>query len=303
MPTATLWCPAYALPSAEAAQRARQGMEALAGATGLDWIAAPSCERLGYPSTWPDARLRQAELASLWGSDILVAARGGYGCIHLADQILAWPGPAPGLIGYSDLTVLHALWHRRGWGETIYGFMPATPYGRRSLASTAALVRGEGLDLGPASVPGPTAIRPGRALGTCFAACVRVLSGLCGTGLQPDLGGCILALEDVDERVYRLDRDLEQLHRSGTLAGIRGLVLGTLSATEPAGYAGPDRLALARTWSERLDVPCLFGLPFGHDQDPISLANGRATTLTVDAEGGWSLVQAGLPAPPWPRRS
>lgn len=303
MPTATLWCPAYALPSAAAALRAREGMDALARATGLDWVAGPSCEYLGSPSTWPDAPRRQAEIASLWSSDVLIAARGGYGCIHLADQILELPGPAPGLIGYSDLTVLHALWHRRGWGETIYGFMPATPCGQRSLTSTAALIRGEGQDLGPDSVPGPTSIRPGQALGTCFAACVRVLSGLCGTDLQPDLTGCILALEDVDERVYRLDRDLEQLHRSGTLAGIRGLVFGTLTATEPAGYAGPDRLALVRTWAERLAVPCLFGLPFGHEQDPISLANGRETRLTVGTDGSWSLVQARLPAPPWPRRS
>jgi muramoyltetrapeptide carboxypeptidase len=218
--------------------------------------------------------------------------------MHLLDTLARMAAPAPYLIGYSDLSVFHAWWWVQGWGETCYGFMPAASCGSRSLHSTATLVAGQELTLDHHGDPAVRCIRAGQAMGTCFASCVRVLTGLCGTPAQPQLDGCILALEDIDERVYQLDRDFEQLHRAGVFTGIRGLVLGSFRAKEPEGYAGLSLVDLAKMWAERLQVPVILGLPFGHEDDPVSLACGRPTTLSVKESGEWSLVQAKAERPP-----
>lgn len=290
MPSVACWCPAYALPDVERLERARQRAGQLVAALDATLVEAPSLSRLGAPSTWAPETERRAELAQLWHLDVLLAARGGYGCVHLLPALPS-TGPAPYLIGYSDVTVLHAAWWRRGWGETLYGFMPATPGGARSLATTIALARGEGLHLDPITDPEVVVANPGSGEGPCFAACLRVLTGLCGTPEQPDLHGAVLAIEDIDERAYQVDRDLQQLAASGVLRGIVGLVFGSFRANEPAGYQGPDLLALATTWGERLNVPTVVGLPFGHESDALTLACGRRTELTA-AQNSWQLIQA-----------
>lgn len=290
MPSVACWCPAYALPDVERLERARQRAGQLAQALDATLIEAPSLSRLGPPSTWYPAEERQVEFEQLWCHDVLLAARGGYGCVHLLPALPS-TGPAPYLIGFSDVTVLHAAWWRRGWGETLYGFMPATPGGERALATTIALARGEGLHLDATTDPGVVVAHPGTGEGPCFAGCLRVLTGLCGTPEQPDLHGAVLAIEDVDERAYQVDRDLQQLAASGVLRGIVGLVFGTFRADEPMGYQGPDLLALATSWGERLGVPTVVGLPFGHEADAVTLACGRRTQLTA-TQTGWQFAQA-----------
>jgi len=288
MPTAYLWCPAYPLTSATGVAKARQSAAALADALGWDVREAPTLASGGAAGAWAPAALRQQEMGDALGHQVLVAARGGYGCLDLVDQVLTWPGRGGLLIGYSDLTVLHAVWRRRAWGETLYGFMPGVDLGERALASTIALARGAGLHRDPTSDPTVAALVPGAARGWCFAACLRVLAGLVGTPALPDLGGALLALEDIDERPYQVDRDLNQLHRSGALAGIVGLVFGRFPASLPPDYGGPSMPDLCAGWAKRLGVPAIFGLPFGHDADPLTLACGRKAQIEV-AAGGWSL--------------
>ena len=293
MPTAYLWCPAYSLADPARVAKARQGAATLAGALGWDLREAPTLAQPGAPGRWAPSAIRRQELAQALGQDVLLAARGGYGCLDLVDDLLAWPGRGGRLVGYSDLTVLHAIWRRRGWGETLYGFMPGVDHGPRALASTIALARGEGLRCDPASDPEATVLAEGTAEGWCFAACLRVLAGLVGTPALPDLRGAVLALEDIDERPYQIDRDLAQLHRAGALAGISGLLFGRFPATLAVDYAGPSASTIARTWADRLGVPALGGLPIGHDADPLTLACGRTTRL-VAHPGEWYLEQASV---------
>jgi muramoyltetrapeptide carboxypeptidase len=109
-----------------------------------------------------------------------------------------------------------------------------------------------------------------------------VLTGLVGTPWMPDLRGHLLAIEDIDERPYRLDRDLWQLHRSGALRGITGLIGGTFPAHLPEGYAGPTAATVLTAWADRLGIPALGGVPFGHEADPLTLALRRPSHLIVD---------------------
>ncbi len=280
-PTAYLWCPAYALADQAQVERTRASAQRFAAAIGHSLIESPSLPRCGVIGSWPAPTERLAELEQALTHDLILAARGGYGCVDLVGALLDPARRLPRLVGYSDLTVLHACWSVRGGPETYYGFMPAAPCGERALSTAAALVRGEGLGLSAAGYPEATPVRAGEATGPLVPACLRVLASVCGTPAMPALAGTILALEDIDERPYRVDRDLAQLQLAGALDGVRALVFGTLRFQAPAGYAGPSALEICRRWGDRLGVPTLYGLPFGHEPDPVTLPWGRPATIGI----------------------
>jgi len=286
MPSAYLWCPAYPLEHERHLAQARLGARALAVACKLTLVESPSLARFGGNGSWEDASARLDEFRHALGHDVLLAARGGYGCIDLLGA-LDDSQHLPSLIGYSDLTILHGHWRRRG-RPSLYGFMPAVTTGPLALASTCSLLQGQAWSLSSSEAPHSLVLRPGRAQGTCFAACLRVLAGMIGTPAIPSLAGSLLALEDIDERPYRLDRDLKQLHLAGALDGITGLLFGTLPAALPPDYQGPSAIDIARRWADRLGVPTVFGVPFGHADDPYTLPCGRQGEFEA-TESSWRL--------------
>jgi len=75
--------------------------------------------------------------------------------------------------------------------------------------------------------------------------------------------GAILALEDVTESPYRVDRMLTSLRLGGYLARAAGLVFGGFDRCLP----GADGRTVDEVIEERtrdLGVPVLAGAPFGH---------------------------------------
>ena len=293
---AWLWCPAYPLADASAHLACLNAAERLCTALGLALTASPLLAEHAGLGAWLPAPLRHNDLlagiATVGAEGWLLAGRGGYGCLDLLAVLPA--GPLPRLIGYSDLTVLHAAWQVRGEAGGLYGLMPGVRHGTRALETTIALARGAAVTF--ANLPATVALSPGTADGPLFAGCLRVLAGLAGTPWMPRLRGHIVALEDLDERPYRMDRDLFQLHASGALEGISGLVFGAFPATLDARYGGPAAIDIARAWATRLQVPAIFGLPFGHDADPLSLAQGRRTEFEVGADD-WRMTQTSAAKP------
>ncbi len=288
-----LWCPAYPLADAAAATSCVAVAKACADALGADLIVSPLLTTFTGPGAWLPAEARRADLlagiAAVGPTGWLMAARGGYGCTDLVSTEV--PQHLPRLIGYSDLTVLHADWHVRGAHGGLYGLMPGVRHGSRAFTSAVALARGEGMAIDSRTLPEVAALCPGTAAGPLFAGCLRVLAGLAGTPCMPRLHGHLLALEDIDERPYRIDRDLHQLHASGALAGIAGLIFGRFPVAVDPRYAGPTVTDIARAWASRLKVPAIFGLPIGHEADPLTVAQGRWTDLDVSA-GDWQMTQA-----------
>lgn len=305
VPRAYLWCPAYPLasPAQVAATRARA--MALVERTGHQLSDSPLLGELAPAGAWLDATVRREDLRRALGHDLLLAARGGYGCIHLLPA-LAGVQRLPPLVGYSDLTVLHAAWRCEGTRRSgqpdwcadqgpglpaagVYGFMPAVAAGPRALASTAAWLTGGSYPCDSRTCPEARVLHEGEAEGPLVPACLRVLASLVGTPVMPTLGGCLLALEDIDERPYQIDRDLEHLALTGALAGIRGLLFGRFPVVLPPGYGGPSVDDLLARWGARLGVPAVAGIPFGHEEDPLSLPCSRRMRLEAH-QRDWGLT-------------
>jgi len=222
-----------------------------------------------------DAR-RRSELEQAFKSDAkaLILARGGYGLLRFAASLSSIPRKL--VIGYSDTTVLHELWRRAGV-PSIHGPM-CTQLGEEpsALQRLQTLLFGQ---LPPPLAWTPKTARKGRVEGPLAGGNLATLASMCGTALQPQLRGCIVLLEDLNEPPYRLDRLLTQLLLSGVLEKAKAFVIGDLTAPgeDPAGRdeVVAERLAL-------LNVPVVFGAPFGHAGRNQPVAFGCAHALDAD---------------------
>jgi muramoyltetrapeptide carboxypeptidase len=214
--------------------------------------------------------------------DGIVAARGGYGVTRLLDRLDpgALAARAPLLVGFSDITALHAVWARAQLGS-VHGAMVAA-LGRDNemmFARWQDAVEGRF----PARYDGLECLQPGAAEGVLLGGNLAVLCALLGTPHFPSLDQAVLFLEDIGERPYRVDRMLTSLHSAGALAGVRAVVLGAFVESDP----GPDGVPVEQVLRERLGelgIPVAAGLPCGHLEDNAELPLGRWVQL--DAQRG-----------------
>ena len=279
----------YALSGPLERARILAAAKVAADAVGMEVVPSPLLDRhMPGWGAWLDPAERVADLRLALQHDVVWAAKGGYGCIHAVPELLgAHCDRRPVLIGYSDVTVLHALWRRRNWGEGLYGHLGKTPGGRQE-ASSLALLHGDGYERSPLTDPVVRVLRAGSATGQSFACCLSVLAGLVGTGAVPDLAGCVLFIEDVDERPFQVDHALEQLAQAGHLRGVVALVGGAFPHQEKEDYIGPGTDDILARWAHRLGVPGLSRLPFGHLDDHLVVPSGRKVAITAD-EGRWRI--------------
>jgi muramoyltetrapeptide carboxypeptidase len=234
--------------------------------------------------------LRAAAFVRAW-SDPSVAAvlavRGGYGSVEILPLLDGWePQQSPKLfIGYSDNTsVLTWLTCHAGLtalhGPMIDGRLAKGPDGYDE-ASFTALIEGRGAGLALRPEPLGT-IYEGGAQGPLFGGTLTQLVGSLGTPFAfepPD--GCVLFLEDVNERPYKIHRMLTQLQFSGILGRAGAVVFGEMRGCDEPGGELTCRETI-ETYFDGWDVPVLFGFPSGHTTGPCwSLPFG--VTVRVDA--------------------
>ncbi|HIK44729.1 MAG TPA: LD-carboxypeptidase, partial [Leptolyngbyaceae cyanobacterium M65_K2018_010] len=234
----------------------------------------------------PDRRRQLATAMADPACRGILCARGGYGGSRLLEA-WAWPEAMTPkwLIGFSDITSL--LWSlaRRGiagvHGPLLTTLASEPPWCQQRLQ---ALVMGQPLP--PLQGQGWGG---GRATGRLLPANLTVATHLLGTAHEPDLTGVILALEDVTEAPYRIDRLLTHWRMMGKLAQVKAIALGRFSRCAPP-PEGPSFTveAVLRDRLGDLGIPIVADLPFGHDGPNAALPvgviahlDGEAGTLTI----------------------
>jgi muramoyltetrapeptide carboxypeptidase len=216
------------------------------------------------------------------------AARGGYGAARLLPSLRLGQVHRP-LVGFSDTTALHLALQARGV-RSVHG-----PVVTQLAKSPAHVIERlfTVLEGGtPAPLSGTRTVVRGRAEGPLLGGNLSVLTRLIGTPYLPSLRGCVLLLEDVGERPYRLDRMWTHLKLAGLLEGLAGVVFGEFTGCEDAAASSAmvlDELAQA------LGVPCLAGLRIGHGDENHAVPLGARVRLDTD-EGQLTFLE-GLGAP------
>jgi muramoyltetrapeptide carboxypeptidase len=218
--------------------------------------------------------LRDPKIDAIW------CLRGGYGMMRILpgvdyDAILRSPKV---IIGYSDITALHAAVQRRCRLVTFHGPTARQPLSDFSRGSFQRAIVTQTDSCGIA--PGAREINAGQAEGRLAGGNLSVLAALAGTPYAPDLTDSILILEDVNEPVYRIDRMFQQLKLTGMLSGCRAIAFGDCTnCRDDAGGGGRPFDEVLGELAHSLGVPCLAGIPVGHIPDQWTIPLGAMATL------------------------
>jgi muramoyltetrapeptide carboxypeptidase len=211
----------------------------------------------------------------------VICARGGYGAMRLLSRLVDM-GSLPNklLVGFSDITALHAAVQRAG-RISIHG--PGTSQlSGTSRASIDGLIRVlESVSpLDP--LTGAEMLVPGVVEGPLLGGNLSVIAALVGTPYMPPLDGAVLCLEDVGERPYRLDRLWTHLRLAGVFDRIVGIALGEFTRCEEPGAEYTSRTIL-RQLAHEVRKPCALGFPVGHTEVNVAIPLGVRVRLDAGA--------------------
>ena len=227
------------------------------------YLAGSAATRAGaFIDAWSDPSVRA-----------VLTARGGYGSAQilpfLSRELLRKTPKL--LVGYSDITALLSFITTRCGivamhGPTITGRFArgATGYDRTSFLRAIC----EDAPLGDLASPALRTMRPGEAEGTLVGGNLTQLAATLGTPYAfdpPD--GCVLFLEDINERPYRLDRLLTQLRQAGVMSKAVALVFGDMPGCDESDGSIAAADAIARCVGD-FSGPVLLGLASGHTPHP-----------------------------------
>ncbi|HEY6828886.1 MAG TPA: LD-carboxypeptidase [Gemmatimonadaceae bacterium] len=260
----------------------------IANVSSFGWVAVPGdhvLERDGYLAGSDADRL--ADLNRFLRDDSVDAIwciRGGYGAMRLLEGIDydALARRPKAIIGYSDITALHAAIGRRCGLVSYHGATARAELTELTRRSVAAVL-GESWESLTIAHPSMTTLERGTARGRLAGGNLALLAALAGTPFMPELDGAILLLEDVGEAVYRIDRMLTQLWLSGALRNVAGLAFGSFTEI-PEDQANVQRPVerVLEEFAARCGVPCVSGFPMGHIDDQYTYPLGAIATLNAD---------------------
>lgn len=276
----------------------------------------PRCGTYAASDAERFADLREALLDQ--DVDVILCSRGGYGCVHLLSEELEtlvrrnpkW------LVGFSDVSALHALWQRAGAPSlhcsmakqlTLFDIGAQAPEIREAAARLNEIPDIADMELLRECVrimsgilegrreeiryeaPSPEGVIPGHAEGAIVGGNLAVLNGLAATPWDmlsaENLRGKILFLEDVGEKIYQVERMLKRLQLAGVFDAVAGIVFGKFTEYSPdRNFDSMESMIAARMRQWGVSVPVALSFPIGHVSCNFPIPEGAAARLDVSAE-------------------
>ena len=219
----------------------------------------------------------------------VIACRGGYGSVRLLPLVdLARLRERPKwVVGFSDITMLH-LALRKLRIESIHGPMPAGfDFDGKEDPSAESLRQALFGETVCIEVEPHPLNQPGTASGCLSGGNLTVIRSADGTPEELTAEEpTVLLIEEVGEFVYRIDRLMQSLTRSGRLGSLKAILVGHFSdmvGMKKFGVA--DAYAIISSYTRPLGIPVVFGFPAGHAEPNLAVYLGRRVTVSVDDEG------------------
>ncbi len=215
--------------------------------------------------------------------DAILCVRGGYGTIRIIDKLdFTGFGKHPKwIVGYSDVTVLHAKMQQLGY-QSIHGTMAInfeknTKEALETLyeALTNPSFRPKSRNLLQLNEISPFRSAPVEMTGEIVGGNLSVLYSLLGSDLFPETDGKVLFIEDLDEYLYHIDRMMTALKRAGKLARLKALMVGAFSDmhdnTIPFGMTAKE---IIFEKVKDYGYPVIWDYPAGHIDDNRAIVLG-----------------------------
>ena len=211
-------------------------------------------------------------------ADIVLAQRGGYSSMKLlplVDFELIRKNPKI-FAGFSDLsTLLNAIYERTGL-VTLHAPMIVNFSVPRKINVRSFLNAVNGFPQKNLFAGAPVRVfHHGNARGVLKGGNLATLTSLMGTEWEIDTAGSVLFLEDVDEKLYRVDRYLTQWILAGKLRKIRALILGDFH-----GLRSKEVYRILST-QMKINFPVVQTPYIGHAMNKITLPVGARVDLNT----------------------
>lgn len=224
----------------------------------------------------------------------IVCARGGYGTVRIADRLdfSEFAKNPKWIVGYSDVTVLHSHIHNNFGISTLHATMPLNIAGEALSAEFPSTETLRKALFGELESYGCTQLKSGReflnregdAEGVLVGGNLSILYSLCGSESDIDTEGKILFIEDLDEYLYHVDRMMQNMKRTGKLAGLKALMVGAMSDMHDNAIPfGKTAEEIILDTVKDYPFPVIFCDDFGHvGTDNRALYLGRKIRLHVE---------------------
>ena len=211
----------------------------------------------------------------------IFCTRGGYGCSRIVDNVDFSPllEHPKWLVGFSDVTVLHAQLHCIDI-ESIHGSMVKNLHHGAETVRAALFGKLTEYQIAPHSLN-----RSGNAIGIITGGNLTLINNLIGTPSDIDTTGKILFIEDINEELYHLDRLITQLKRSGKLENLAALIVGQFTDMKDGKNTsfGKSVEEIICDAVEDYRYPVCFNFPAGHVEDNWAFYLGRESRLVVES--------------------
>jgi len=216
----------------------------------------------------------------------ILMSRGGYGLHRIIDRLdfhffETYP---KWIIGFSDVTLLHAHLHRLGW-QSLHSPMASAFSAENSSLALKVMNFLQG-NLQNYQLYPHVLNRLGMAQGVLIGGNLSILTSIIGSCSDLDTNEKILFIEDVGEYLYRLDRMMWTYKRAGKLSHLSGLIIGGLTEMKVGetdfGYSAEEIVFHA---VKEYSYPVCFGFPAGHQLHNEPLVLGAEVRLEVSNEG------------------
>ena len=213
----------------------------------------------------------------------IFCSRGGYGLARIIDKIdfSSLKENPKWVVGFSDITVLHNALNRVGVAS-VHGIMAKhITLKAEGLDNLMLMLFGKKVDY---EVQANEFNKVGETSGQLIGGNLSVLYGLRGTPFDLDYDGKILFIEDLSERLYHIDRMMQNLRLGGVFQQIKGLVVGQFTDIDeddsfPCGVYGVINEAV-----KDCNIPVCFNFPAGHVDNNQPLIMGAKYKLNVSNE-------------------
>ena len=221
--------------------------------------------------------------------DAILCSRGGYGSVRIIERLdfSKFLKNPKWIIGFSDITLFHALLNQKYRIASVHGIMPKN-FPKDIAENDAAeslktALWGKKIHY---KVPSSKWNRQGKCSGEIMGGNLAILYSLNSTPYEINPAGKILFIEDINEYLYQIDRMMNTFKMSGKLAGLAGLVVGGMTNLKdndtPFGKIAQEIIQEAVA---EFHYPVCFDFPAGHiNGKNRALIFGKKADLKVDTD-------------------